>query len=164
MQMVVQAVHSNPAPGTAPKHVLLTGPAGIGKSFICKAIPAYLRITGQPVLWQHADMFGAQNVHSLLKVLRKDLKLPQVCLHDCEGGGGCTLSCLGLAQRVVEAATAMYGDLEPWLDALGIDEVPPIWANREAQGGEPTAYACRDFTCSPPQTDLDAALEWLADR
>jgi len=22
-------------------------------------------------------------------------------------------------------------------------------------------YACESFTCSPPQTDIDPALEWL---
>ena len=75
-----------------------------------------------------------------------------------------TLAAHPLPTGVVAPRPASDTDLEAWLDALGIDEVPPIWANREAQGGDPTAYACRDFTCSPPRTDLESALEWLADR
>ena len=51
--------------------------------------------------------------------------------------------------------------LDAWLDELALDEAPPIWANRDARDGDPTVYACRDFTCSPPQTDLEAALNWL---
>ncbi|AZH25239.1 thioredoxin domain-containing protein [Haloplanus aerogenes] len=72
-----------------------------------------------------------------------------------------TLAETPLLTGVVAPRPASDDDLDPWLDSLGIDEVPPIWANREAQDGEPTAYACRDFTCSPPQTDLKAALDWL---
>ena len=72
-----------------------------------------------------------------------------------------TLASRPLPTGVVAPRPASDADLEPWLDALGIDEVPPIWANREARDGEPTAYACRDFTCSPPQTELEAALDWL---
>jgi hypothetical protein len=75
-----------------------------------------------------------------------------------------TLADTPLPTGVVAPRPATDADLDPWLDALGIDEIPPIWANREARGGDPTAYACRDFTCSPPRTDLDAALDWLADR
>ena len=51
--------------------------------------------------------------------------------------------------------------LKEWLDELGLEEAPPIWANREAREGEPTVYACRSFTCSPPETDLAAALRWV---
>ena len=54
--------------------------------------------------------------------------------------------------------------LTAWLDRLGLSEAPPIWADRDAVDGEPTAYVCEGRTCSPPETDLDAALEWLADR
>jgi uncharacterized protein YyaL (SSP411 family) len=73
-----------------------------------------------------------------------------------------TLADHPLPTGVVAPRPARDDDLEPWLDALDVDEVPPVWANREAAGGEPTAYACRDFTCSPPQTDLEAALDWLS--
>jgi uncharacterized protein YyaL (SSP411 family) len=54
--------------------------------------------------------------------------------------------------------------LDEWLDRLGMGEAPPIWAGRDAVDGEPTAYVCEGRTCSPPETDLDAALAWLADR
>jgi uncharacterized protein YyaL (SSP411 family) len=53
--------------------------------------------------------------------------------------------------------------VEQWVETLGLEEVPPIWANREARDGEPTVYACRSFTCSPPQHEMDAALEWAED-
>ncbi|GAB7008787.1 thioredoxin domain-containing protein [Halorubrum trueperi] len=51
-----------------------------------------------------------------------------------------------------------------WLDDLGLDETPPIWAGRDVVDGEPTVYVCEGRTCSPPETDLDSALEWLAAR
>ena len=50
--------------------------------------------------------------------------------------------------------------LESWLDGLDLAETPPIWAGRDAADGEPTVYACRNFACSPPQHDLDEALDW----
>ncbi|WP_435073712.1 thioredoxin domain-containing protein [Halorubrum sp. HHNYT27] len=54
--------------------------------------------------------------------------------------------------------------LDAWLDRLDMDEAPPIWAGRDAVDGEATAYVCEGRTCSPPETDLDAALAWLAAR
>ncbi len=51
--------------------------------------------------------------------------------------------------------------LETWLDRLDIDEVPPIWADRTQRDGGPTAYICREFTCSPPRTDPAESAEWL---
>ncbi|SMO66891.1 thioredoxin domain-containing protein [Halorubrum cibi] len=54
--------------------------------------------------------------------------------------------------------------LDEWLDRLGLEDAPPVWKGRDADGDEPTVYVCEGFTCSPPETDLDAALEWLADR
>ncbi len=51
--------------------------------------------------------------------------------------------------------------LEAWLDRLDVDESPPIWADRTQVGGEPTVYACRSFSCSPPETEIEAALEWF---
>ena len=51
--------------------------------------------------------------------------------------------------------------LDEWLDQLGFAEAPPVWAGRSASEGEPTVYACQSFTCSPPETDIEAALSWL---
>jgi hypothetical protein len=65
-----------------------------------------------------------------------------------------------LPDRLLAPRPATDAELESWLDVLGFDEAPPIWANREARNGEPTVYACRNFTCSPPETDLSAALDW----
>jgi uncharacterized protein YyaL (SSP411 family) len=53
-------------------------------------------------------------------------------------------------------------DLESWLDRLDLDEPPAIWAGRDRRNGQPTVYACQSFTCSPPQHDLEAALDWAA--
>ncbi|MDZ5810929.1 thioredoxin domain-containing protein [Halorubrum sp. AD140] len=55
-------------------------------------------------------------------------------------------------------------ELDAWLDRLGMQEAPPIWAGRDAVDGKPTAYVCEGRTCSPPETDLDAALTWLTER
>jgi Highly conserved protein containing a thioredoxin domain len=52
--------------------------------------------------------------------------------------------------------------LQAWLDGLGLVEAGPIWADRDA-GDAPTLYICRSFTCSPPQTDIERALDWLDD-
>ena len=54
--------------------------------------------------------------------------------------------------------------LQDWLDELGLEGAPPVWADRDADGGEPTVYACESFTCSPPQTELAPALEWLEEN
>ncbi len=42
----------------------------------------------------------------------------------------------------------------------GLSEIPPIWANREAIDAQPTVYACRSFSCSPPQQSMAAAIDW----
>jgi len=52
--------------------------------------------------------------------------------------------------------------LDDWLARLDLDEAGPVWADRTAENG-PTAYVCRSFTCSPPQTEIDPATEWLDD-
>ena len=51
--------------------------------------------------------------------------------------------------------------LGEWLDQLGFEEAPPVWAGREAVDGEPTVYACESFSCSPPETAIEPALAWL---
>jgi uncharacterized protein YyaL (SSP411 family) len=52
-------------------------------------------------------------------------------------------------------------ELDVWLDRLGFEEAPPVWAGRSAVDGEPTVYACQSFTCSPPKTEIQPALDWL---
>ncbi|USZ67982.1 thioredoxin domain-containing protein [Halorussus salilacus] len=56
------------------------------------------------------------------------------------------------------------GDLSARLDEVGLDEVPPVWADRDRRDDSPTAYVCRGFACSPPETDLAAALDWAAEQ
>ncbi len=67
-----------------------------------------------------------------------------------------------LPGAVVTRRPSAEAELDPWLDALGLDEAPPVWAGREARDGRPTVYACESFTCSPPQHDIEAALDWFA--
>ncbi|WP_122090137.1 thioredoxin domain-containing protein [Halalkalicoccus subterraneus] len=67
-----------------------------------------------------------------------------------------------LPNRILARRPPTEAGLEEWLDALGLEEAPPIWAERERRDG-PTAYVCRSFTCSPPVTDIEEALEWADD-
>ncbi|ARS91454.1 thioredoxin domain-containing protein [Natrarchaeobaculum aegyptiacum] len=55
-------------------------------------------------------------------------------------------------------------ELEGWLEELGLEDAPPIWAGREARDGDPTLYVCRGRTCSPPTHDVEEAVEWLEDN
>ena len=71
-----------------------------------------------------------------------------------------TLSQRYLPLRLLSVRPPTEAGLQPWLDVLDLDEAPPIWAGRETRDGEPTVYACRNRTCSPPTHDLDAALDW----
>ena len=50
--------------------------------------------------------------------------------------------------------------LAPWLETLGLETAPPIWAERGQKNDEPTVYACRSQTCSPPRNELPRALRW----
>jgi uncharacterized protein YyaL (SSP411 family) len=52
---------------------------------------------------------------------------------------------------------------ETWLDRLDLGAAPPIWADRTRREGEPTVYACRSFTCSPPRHSVADALAWAED-
>ncbi len=72
-----------------------------------------------------------------------------------------TLADRHLPGAVVARRPPTEAGLQNWLDELGLEAAPPIWAGREARDGEPTVYACRSRTCSPPETDLEAALEWV---
>ena len=69
-----------------------------------------------------------------------------------------------LSGALVAPRPATEAGLNEWLDRLGMAEAPPIWADRDAVDGEATVYVCEGFTCSPPRTDLGAALEWLEAR
>jgi uncharacterized protein YyaL (SSP411 family) len=53
--------------------------------------------------------------------------------------------------------------LDGWLDRLDLAAAPPIWADRDQRGGEPTVYACESFSCSPPTNDIDEALAWFGE-
>ncbi|WP_313695476.1 thioredoxin domain-containing protein [Halorarum halobium] len=75
-----------------------------------------------------------------------------------------TLSDRYLPGAVVAPRPADEDGLAEWLDALDLDDAPPIWADRGARDGEPTAYVCENFTCSPPNHDLAEALAWADDR
>jgi uncharacterized protein YyaL (SSP411 family) len=75
-----------------------------------------------------------------------------------------TLASRHLPGAVLARRPPTESGLEAWLDELGLDEAPPIWAGREARDGEPTVYACRSRTCSPPETDLEEALDWVEEN
>jgi hypothetical protein len=64
-----------------------------------------------------------------------------------------------LPRRLLTVRPPTEAGLAEWLDRLGLAEAPPIWAGREARDG-PTVYCCEDFTCSPPQSTIEDALDW----
>ena len=68
-----------------------------------------------------------------------------------------------LPDRLLSVRPPTEQRLREWLDVLDLDDAPPIWAGREQLEDQPTIYVCRDFTCSPPQTDVEAALDWAAE-
>jgi len=62
--------------------------------------------------------------------------------------------------RVLARRPVTEAELDEWLDQFELDDAPPIFAGRSADGG-PTIYACRDFTCSRPLHDIADALSWF---
>lgn len=64
-----------------------------------------------------------------------------------------------LPGRILARRPPTEEGLDEWLSELELDDAPPIWAERESRG-EPTIYTCRSFTCSPPVTKIEEALEW----
>ncbi|ACV10694.1 protein of unknown function DUF255 [Halorhabdus utahensis DSM 12940] len=65
-----------------------------------------------------------------------------------------------LPARVLARRPATEAGLAEWLDQFGLEDAPPIFAGRAADGG-PTIYACREFTCSQPLQDIEDALAWF---
>jgi uncharacterized protein YyaL (SSP411 family) len=72
-----------------------------------------------------------------------------------------TLAETYVPRRVLAPRPATDADLGEWLETLGLDTTPPIWAEREARDGKPTVYACRARACSPPTHDVGEALDWF---
>lgn len=68
-----------------------------------------------------------------------------------------------LPRRLIGRRPPTADGVAEWVDWLGLDATPPIWAGRDQQADEPTVYLCENFTCSPPKTDLEAALAWRSD-
>jgi uncharacterized protein YyaL (SSP411 family) len=65
-----------------------------------------------------------------------------------------------LGSRVLAWRPPEEEALDEWLDTLGLDEAPPIWADRNQPTNRPTVYVCRSRTCSPPRNQLSTALAW----
>jgi uncharacterized protein YyaL (SSP411 family) len=71
-----------------------------------------------------------------------------------------TLASEYLPARLIAQRPASDERLGRWLEELALDETPPVWADRSPREREPTVYACRSFTCSPPRHEIQAALDW----
>jgi uncharacterized protein YyaL (SSP411 family) len=71
-----------------------------------------------------------------------------------------TLATRYLPGAVVARRPATDEALEPWLRRLDLDEIPAVWAGRNARDG-PTVYACEGFSCSPPRSTVEDALAWF---
>ena len=65
-----------------------------------------------------------------------------------------------LDPRVIAWRPADEQRLDEWLDVLELDETPGIWADRGQKNENPTIYACRSRTCSPPRNEIPRALRW----
>ncbi|QLH78842.1 thioredoxin domain-containing protein [Halosimplex rubrum] len=74
-----------------------------------------------------------------------------------------TLADTYVPRRLLAPRPATDDALAAWLDALELTAAPPVWASRAGRDGEPTVYACRSRTCSPPTHDLSEALDWFQD-
>ncbi|WP_276271381.1 thioredoxin domain-containing protein [Haloarcula litorea] len=119
------------------------------------------------VVRTHADRVNANPLEHASLTLATDvyeqgaLELTLVCdpTDPPEDWAG-TLADTYLPRRQVAWRPADGATFDAWLDRLGADEAPPIWAGREGRDGEPTAYVCRHFACSPPSHDLGEALDW----
>jgi len=123
-------------------------------------------VIGTEVVETHANRVQSNPMQHPSLVLATDT--------DRAGHAELTVAAEGLPERWRETLAGTYvprrllslrppteAGLDGWLDRLGLDDAPPIWAGREARDGEPTVYACQSRTCSPPQNDLAEALEWF---
>ncbi|WP_276251160.1 thioredoxin domain-containing protein [Haloarcula rara] len=112
------------------------------------------RVSANPL--QHASLTLATDTYE-----RGSLELTLVCdPADPPGEWTETLADRYVPRRLLAWRPDDDGAFQSWLEGLGLEEAPPIWAGRDAADGEPTVYACRDFACSPPRHDLDEALDW----
>ena len=66
-----------------------------------------------------------------------------------------------LPDAVISPRPATDDDLDGWLDALEVDEIPAVWKGRTKRDGEPTIYVCEGRTCSPPAHSLSEAFGWF---
>ena len=107
---------------------------------------------------QHASLVVAAD-----RYRRGDLELTLVA-DEVPDDWAETLAETYLPDRLLAWRPPTEDALDEWLATLDLDEVPPIWADRTARDGEPTVYACRNFACSPPEHDLQTALDWAAEQ
>jgi len=127
------------------------------------------RSVGSTVVSTHADRIRSSPL--------EHVSLARAAARLESGGIEITVAADAVPQAWTEALAARYlpgavltrrppteAGVERWVDRLGLAETPPLWAGRDTTEGEPTVYACEGFTCSPPQRDIDDALEWLAGR
>ena len=66
-----------------------------------------------------------------------------------------------LPGRILTRRPPAEDTLANWVEQIGAAEIPPVWEHRTQIDGAPTAYICRDFSCSPPLTDPHDAAEWI---
>ena len=92
------------------------------------------------------------------------------------GGMGTLLQALDLYLSSPTEVTLVGDAPEAWLERLGRRYEPnlvltrigqpredgPIWAGKAMLESRPTIYVCRNFACSPPATDWEAAEQHLA--
>jgi uncharacterized protein YyaL (SSP411 family) len=104
-----------------------------------------------PSLALVADRWSAGDAE--LTVAADDLPLPEAWRE--------TLAGTYIPRRLLAPRPATDDELAGWLDDLGLDSEPPVWAERAARDALPTVYACRGFACSQPQHGLEEALDWF---
>ncbi len=120
----------------------------------------------QSVLETHASTLEANPLsHTSLVLAAVDgaLGTPEltVAADELPEGWREELASTYLPSRILTVRPPTEAGLSAWLEELGLDDAPPIWASRDAVDGRETVYACRSFTCSPPKHDMNEALAWL---